>query len=299
MKKKIKKVKKENKFSYKKFFNDYKWLHVVLICILALIVISAFIMIVIFSKGFQDFTLLHDFGGWTSLISGLLVFIASTFLALIVFYNTWQRQRKEDELNELSVKATARFFSTQENIIVPYTKEQVDSHCKELGTWGHKGVTKALKEEKVSYIQIKIQNMQFKYPMFFEYVDAYCLDEENQTLERIPTEFKTTHSFQTPIEYREQAWCYIGVFDKYISKENQIIMNKNKPVFYIFNFRNAYGDDRFYFIQANNFVGFIDENSPWLSKEEYAKSMQEEKHPFGKFKKMFETIAKMISRTQN
>ena len=220
MKKKAKKGKKENKFSYKKFFNDYKWLHIVLICIMALIIISTFIMIVIFSNKFEDFTLLKDFGGWTSLISGLLVFVGSTFLALVVFYNTWQRQKKEDALNELSVRATARFFSIQENIIIPYTKEQVDSHCKELGTWGHRGVNAELKEEKISYIQIKIQNMQFKYPMFFEYIDAYCINEK-ETLEKIPTEFKATHTFQTPIEYREKAWCYVGIFNKYISKGNR------------------------------------------------------------------------------
>lgn len=227
MKNKLKKTKDENKYGYKIFIKDYKWLHIVLICIMALIIISTFIMIVVFSNCFENFELLMDFGGWTSLISGLLVFIGSTFLALVVFYNTWQRQKKEDELNELSIKATARFFAIEENIIIPYTKEQVEKHCKELGAWGNRGSSSVLKEENISYTQIKIQNMQFKYPMYFEYIDAYCLNEEKETLEKIPTKFKTTHSFQTPIEYREQTWCYVGVFNKDISKVNKINQNRH------------------------------------------------------------------------
>lgn len=295
MKKKAKKAKKENKYSYKKFYNDYKWLHAVLICIMTLILISTFIMIVVFSNGFKDFTLLKDFGGWTSLISGLLVFIGSTFLALVVFYNTWQRQKKEDALNDVLFKASARYYATNGNLIIPYTKDQVDAHCKEFGTWGHIGVSDELMKEEASYIQIKFENMQFKYPMFFKYVGAYCLNEKGK-MKKIPTLFKATHSFTTPIEYREQAWCYVGVFNKHISRESRILVNKNKCVFYVFNFRNSYGDDRFYFIQSKNFCGFIDEASPYISRDEYNKSIREHDSPFGRFKKMFETVAELIEK---
>ena len=84
----------ENKYSYKNFFEEYKCLHFILIGVLLLILATAFVMVIIFSNKFKDFTLIKDFGGWATLISGLLVYIGSTFLGLIVFFNSWQRQKK-------------------------------------------------------------------------------------------------------------------------------------------------------------------------------------------------------------
>lgn len=268
----------KDKFSYKLFFKEYKWVHYTLICLLLL---SILIVVLIFSKCFRDFSALGEFGGWASMISGILTYIGSSFLGLIVFFNTWQRQKIEDEANKLTVDVACKCYASENNFR-PYTKEEIELLGNEYKTWGGRSGAINKKDNSCGYLGIRIMNLNDGNPMYMSIESVYYLSEENLLKEVVSYNFKATKEFGMPLDYKETNWCYIGV-DGDIFEGKEYVR-----VVYVFRFINVKGDRQYCLYCVNLFKNGINPLTIYITEKEYKKSMKDGKHPFGKYKSILE-----------
>ena len=69
-------------------------------------------------------------------------------------------------------------------------------------------------------------------------------------------------------------------------------MTNSVRLIYIFHFTNVKGDEQYCFYWVNLFKNGINPLPIYVTKKEYEQSMKEKKHPFGKYKALFEFTGK-------
>ncbi len=267
---------KKEKHNYKAFFKQYKWLHFALIMML---IVALFLVVGIFSNWFNNWEGLKEFSGWASLIAGILTYFGSSFLGIVVFFNTWQRQKIEDESYVIMAEVNCKCFCENDKLR-PYSETELNLLGNKYKTWGGSGA-----EKPCGYMGVRIRNLNEKLPMYINIVSVYYVNDNNE-LVSTKYDFKATEELGLPLDYKEINWCYIGI-------DNSLIRNGSLNRFvYVLRFTNIKGDDKYCCYFVNLFPNGINPLPIYLTAKEYEQSIKTNKHPFGKYKMFLEYMIK-------
>ena len=256
----------EEKYTYSMFFKQYLWIHIVLICLLAL---SVFFSIAVYSNWFQKWQNLCSADCWNSIISYTISYLGATFLGMIVFFNTRQRQYIDDRESNLKVYFTVRPYNIEP--LKFYTKENLEtvkSKC-----WGGSNSG----NKTLAYIKFNIKNYNYKFPMFVEFSSAYYSDENANILKTNGYGFSMTTGDSMPLDYKEESDIYIGI-------DEDLFKRLPQSIAYVFKCRNVKDIEKYYVY----FITFSDRSYSGViksfSEKEYNNSLLKEKQPFGIWK---------------
>lgn len=256
----------EEDYTYSMFFKQYLWVHIVLVSLLA---ISMFLTVAVYSGWFRQCENLRSADCWNSVISYAVSYIGATFLGLIVFYNTRQRQHFEDKESKLKI-----FFTSRPRRLEPlefYTEEDIGTV--KAKCWGGSNS----ENTTLAYIKFNVRNYNYKFPMFIEFSAAYYADENGNILKANGYCFAMTTDTSMPLDYKEESDIYIGI-------DAQLFGKLPQRIAYVFKCRNVKNVEKYYAY----FITFFDTTCGGVVKsfdvEEYNNSLKNEKQPFGRWK---------------
>ncbi|MBO5066809.1 MAG: hypothetical protein J6C62_00220 [Clostridia bacterium] len=264
-----------NHYSYKYFYKEYKLLHIILVAVL---LVTLVVVIVCFSQCFTNFQILCEFSGWASLIAGIMTYLGSSFLGLLVFYNSWQRQKMEDANNKIIVNVDNKCSIDYSGNFVPYKLDQLPV---KFGCWGAISTNKFDGNKTCDYIEFIITNYN-EVPMFTKLIGVYYLNKKE--LEQISyVDFKAIKKDEQPLGFREENRYFIGV--------NRKVYDGNfKRLVYVFRFYNLKHDEQYCLYLLNMSQQSMNPLPIYISKDEYYKSMKEKNNPFGSYEDFMKLI---------
>lgn len=265
----------EGEYTYSMFCKQYLWVHIVLV---SLLVLSVFFSIAVYSSWFRKCENLCSVDCWNSIISYTISYLGATFLGLIVFFNTRQRQYVDDRESNLKVFFRAR----------PYSVEPLEFYTTgRLGAVMSKSWGGSNRENKtLSYIKFNVKNYNYKFPMFIEFYGVYYSDENAHILKTNCYGFNRTTDQSMPLDYKEESDIYIGIDEEFFKRLPQSIA-------YVFKCRNVKDIEKYYAY----FITFSDKSCSCVIKsfsvEEFNNSLLKENQPFGIWK-VYLTMGKGI-----
>ncbi len=246
----------EEDYTYSMFFKQYLWVHIVLVSLLA---ISMFLTVAVYSGWFRQCENLRSADCWNSVISYAVSYIGATFLGLIVFYNTRQRQHFEDKESKLKI-----FFTSRPRRLEPlefYTEEDIGTV--KAKCWGGSNS----ENTTLAYIKFNVRNYNYKFPMFIEFSAAYYADENGNILKANGYGFAMTTDTSMPLDYKEESDIYIGI-------DAQLFGKLPQRIAYVFKCRNVKNVEKYYAY----FITFFDTTCGGVVKsfdvEEYNNSLK-------------------------
>lgn len=260
------KIKNGSISNYKYFFKEHLLLHIVLI---AALVATTVTLIGVFSGWFSDYSKLNDFSGWASFSAGIMTYIGASFLGLIVFYNSWQRQKMEDDNNKIIVEINNKCDVSENGEFVPYTVNKLPS---KFGSWG--GISNSASDGDKVYVYLEfILTNYHEAPLLTRFMNAFIVEENIiKKIEHI--DFKILKKDDVPLLLREENRYYIGFNPSYYS-------SKPLRLIFLFYFKNLKHDEKYCLYVLNFYKKAMNPFPIFLSKKEYLKSLKEKGNPFG------------------
>ncbi len=206
----------KKKLTVKEFVKN-NWL--LIVALVALLLISLVVYIIVFwGDG------LNDAGAWGSLVAGIFTYIGSSFLGIVVFYNTQSQQRQKEIEDQINVKVKClSSYNPQTNWFIPYTSEIIDKsiyryYFFHFGSMPV-GASLEIQENKLNYLFFSVTNLNNHIPIYIEPLSIHTFDN-NKSLQDIGG-FSLYSDMPTgnPIDYKQTLNCYLGVNNSIISTE--------------------------------------------------------------------------------
>ena len=191
---------------------------IIVLFLAVLLVVSLAVFIVVFWGE------LYNVGAWGSLVAGVFTYIGSSFLGLVVFYNTQSQQRQKEIDNQINVQINiSSGFEKQSGYFVPYLINQIDR-------------TKYT-YNMLQYIDLSHNNMSFLYfevinrnpyiPVYVEPVSIYVFTGK-KFIDAGCCSYFSNMDDSFAIDYKQKKCCYIGKkkellkYDYYKEDEKQL-----------------------------------------------------------------------------
>lgn len=210
-------MKKE--LTIKEFLSKYKILIIVLILILA-------VPVIVFLKVFEN--KLYNVGAWASLVAGIITYLGSSFLGVVVFYNTQATQRQKEIEEQISVDIKYGLKNTEKpSFFIPWIDDDIDKnqffyHC----TKYKKSIEEA-NAENLCYLYFEIKNINPHIPIRVEPISIYVL-KGKRLIDAGYNSYYSDMNDSDSIDYKQIKRCYIGTNktllknDYYLNDENQL-----------------------------------------------------------------------------
>ena len=154
--------------SFREFSKKFWWLYLSLVTIL---LISVSIFCIVFRKE------LCDISAWASMIAGIATYIGSSFLGVVVFYNSWIQVQIQEKSNEVRL-FIEQYADFNDNYFVPFEEESID---KAIGIYSYKVATKSAKElqgVEFNYLQLVITNLTNTMPIDIKIEGLYFVNSK-------------------------------------------------------------------------------------------------------------------------
>lgn len=148
------------------FCKKHWWLY----CFLSFIpIVSLILLYCCFPKD----DVLTNFGAWATIISGLLAYIGSSFISVLLFYNTWSRQYREEKLDysidlRNIIDGNIRHFHSFEDIPEKERKFKFEFNYSDY-----------ISKKKYEFVRLELINRNKSIPIQFQYCySEYSIDEQ-------------------------------------------------------------------------------------------------------------------------
>ena len=182
---------------FKIFSKKHIWLYLTLA---SLLVIATFFLIAVFSDWFHSFEKLNDFGVWASYIAAVLTYIGSALISVVVYYNTWIEQYKEEQLDY-----SIDFSAFCDNEIKQFASLDEFSESKKQYFYEYSDGD-LLERKNYEYKEFIIRNYNKTYPLSIEILQVNLTIDENPTIDctndiAVATNFDYHDSLDSCIKY--------------------------------------------------------------------------------------------------
>lgn len=223
--------KKEKARSYKftTFFRNHFWFFLILL-ILTLCLLFAF-----FVTNKKHESLGIDYISFYDLFGVLLSFVSSTFLGIIVYYNSWAQSLRENLKYSLSyrIETIDNWLSNPD--FIGFTKEKISlPNIKYQASTG-------ISAEKCNYIQLAINNYNHLSPMRIKIEKAYIQTGKDE-IQQVPFyAFADFDPNKDLLEFNNTKNICIG-FNNEIFNQNKVDSSKRFRYFILFSVSNLDGE---------------------------------------------------------
>lgn len=186
----------------KEFIGKNKILIIVLI---AVFVVSMLTYIIVFWKR------LYDVSAWGSLVSGIFTYFGSSFLGLVVFFNTLSSQRQQEILTQISIEVRPLFDLNENNtFFIPCAEDTIDKNIFQYSI--EQGVRP---NEMNNYLGLEVINRNPNTPIYIENVTAYSVIKDHLYYCNYSKLYSDLR-FYEPLDYKQKRTIYIGSSEKFI-----------------------------------------------------------------------------------
>lgn len=192
---------KENYFS---LFSKKHW--ILYLILISALIFPMLILVAIFTSFFKNWSIVNEFSAWSSLIAGVITYIGAAVLGIIVYYNSWLQQYREEKLDfymefedfyngEVKNLFSLSDFPTEEkNYYYEFAKDEFIDE-----------------ERKYVFKRIIIKNFN-KYPIKIVPLKVTLKPEKSNLIDcTADTGYVTNFSFRESIEYKEKSIILLGM----------------------------------------------------------------------------------------
>lgn len=198
--------------------------NIILIFILvAIFVVSLIAFITVF------WNTLYDVSAWGSLVSGIFTYLGSTFLGLVVFYNTLcqQRQKEIDDQIIVEISHYIKDDNKEPYYYIPFSYDDINKTEYCYGEVYPQQNIKANTPQNINFLYFEVTNRNTHVPIYVKPITIHVLNGEKF----VDVGFKSYYSDMRDVDavdYKQTKKCFIGTNnnllrdDYFLTDENQL-----------------------------------------------------------------------------
>lgn len=203
------------KLTVKEFLKN----NLIIVLFLTVLLVASLVVFIIVFRGE-----LYDVGAWGSLVAGVFTYIGSSFLGLVVFYNTQSQQRQKEIDNQIDVQINLLSgFKKQSGYYVPCLINQIDRTKYTYNFIRYSN----LSYNNMSYLYFEVINRNPCIPVYIEPVSIYVFTGK-KFIDAGYFSYFSDMDDSIAIDYKQKKCCYIGTkkellkYDYYKEDEKQL-----------------------------------------------------------------------------
>lgn len=212
------------KLTVKEFLKN----NIIIVLVLAvLLVVSLAVFIIVFWGE------LYDIGAWGSLVAGVFTYIGSSFLGLVVFYNTQSEQRQKEIDDQIDVQINYYSgYDEQAGYFVPFSDDEIDkaNYTNHYTRYYHPSDIST--HNNMVYLYFEVVNRNTHIPVYIEPVSIYVFNGKN-FIDANFYSYYSDSSDSDAIDYKQKKCCYIGT-KKELLKNDYFNKDENQLCFLSF-----------------------------------------------------------------
>lgn len=201
-------------------FLKINWLLILILP--SLLIISIILFLFVFQKS------LYDVGAWASLVAGIFTYLGSSFLGVVVFYNTQSTQRQKEIEDQITIEIK-HYLNTSENpsFFIPYIDNDIDKEKFFYHSIQYNQNRKEATLNNLSYLYFEVTNRNTHVPVYVKPVSIYIFNGK-KFIDIGYNSYYSDMDDSDAIDYKQKKSCYIGVNkqflkdDYYLSDEHQL-----------------------------------------------------------------------------
>lgn len=176
-----------------------------IIVLIAIFVVSILTYIIVFWQK------LYDVSAWGSLVSGIFTYFGSSFLGIVVYFNTLSSQRQQEILNQISIHVRPLFDTNKEHMfIIPFAEEAIDKEGIKCSI-----ETGERPSGKNNYVGVEIINRNPTTPIYIEDIKVYSVINNQLYYSDYSKMYSDLESYES-LDYKQKRTIYIGSNEKFI-----------------------------------------------------------------------------------
>lgn len=249
-------------------FIDYFKVHKGLIISLILVfIISVLLVFLIAVKCDSDV-----FGGWASMISGIMTFIGATVLSLSMMFNTWKSEQIQAEQEKINVNVSTDFDISNGKLELFANKKIPKEYCCMQSIKNEK-YNVSFNEASFNYLKVMIENDNLIVPIKAKVVDMYeCISTKpRRILKHVDCSIikfkKDSENFK---RYEQSANFFVGFNGKNFPEKDDNI--ETKIYLIAIELFDAKGKQSYFLVEFNFLkIGSFAINYDYISPDKYNK----------------------------
>ena len=250
------------------FFKKFWW---VIPSLFLLLIISLGIYLYVFWER------LCDPSAWASLISGIFTYIGASFLGIVVFYHSYEIERKHEHNEALRFTVDSSTSFDEDGKCIPYSDSIIGDDFKHVFEQSE-GRKMGEILSGCSYVHVAITNLNKDYPLMVKIIGVYWANESREVAKCDKYVVKSNENVDLPLDFKDRLSVYIGIQGD-ILKLDYYKTQKQAKVFICFEMRDGLGKVGYFVIEAtwgNGSYALID----WrYTEKEYKKLVKKNGHP--------------------
>lgn len=251
----------------------------ILIGVLALVfVVSLTVFIIVF------WDKLYDVGAWGSLVAGIFTYLGSTFLGVVVFYNTQFQQRQKEIEDQIIVyiKQSSDYDHNDEHYI-PYTYEKIEKEQFKFNyfRFGKAPISIDFNEsgKDARYLRFSVTNRNTHIPIFVQPKSMYFIDFEGR-VQTIDSFYYFTDSHDNePLDYRQTKVSFIGTNNSLLDIDYYKNGKKNLVCYVLISLKSISNAKLYALFRYDLSDSFTVATPKFLSEEDYKNSTEKYGYP--------------------
>lgn len=249
-----------------------------------LISILAFVFVVslaVFITVFWD--KLYDVGAWGSLVAGIFTYLGSTFLGVVVFYNTQSQQRQKEIEDQIIIDANCySYYDATNNYYYLFSEDRIDKEkfVHQIVKVGDLTSGTLLDKDSSTYrfFKISITNWNTHIPLYVEPIALHVFNKSEKRTRFESFIVFSDHSIDCPLDYKQTITYYLGVNKEllYSDKSNE---QEDLYCFVVVKLTDINNNELFSVLTLFTGKDFHTANPIFMSKKEYDENEKEYGYP--------------------
>lgn len=177
---------------------------VIVLFLTVLLVVSLAVFIIVFWER------LYDAGAWGSLVAGLFTYIGSSFLGLVVFYNTQSEQRQKEIEDQIVVQIEyISDFDMEAKCFVPFLDKDIDKKKFLEHSSRYQNDANEASLDNMRYLYYEVTNRNTHIPVYVEPVSIFVFNGK-KFVDVGYCSYYSDMNDSNAIDYKQKKCCYIG-----------------------------------------------------------------------------------------
>ena len=233
--------------------------------------------IIVFSIVFRN--KLSDTGAWGSIIAGIFTYIGSSFLGLLVFYNTLSMQRIKELEDKICIDIDILADEDIKNgFFVPYSEDKIDKNDFKYHHYsGENNRFSKAEFTRFNYVFFSVQNTNDHIPVRVNPISLYSVNNNRLIKSEINSVFSDME-YKTYLEFKQTKQAYFGVPNDILNNE-YFKYHKYHICYLVLDCVSVKGEKLYYIVEYIFGKSLGLGQTKTLSKEEYDRLMEKKGAP--------------------
>lgn len=265
----------KKKLTIKEFVKN-NW--ILIVSLVALLLLSLVVYIIVF---WGDS--LNDAGAWGSLVAGIFTYIGSSFLGIVVFYNTQSQQRQKEIEDQIIIDANCySYYDATNNYYYLFSEDRIDKEkfVYQIVKVGDLTSGTLLDKDSSTYrfFKISITNWNTHIPLYVEPIALHVFNKSEKRTRFESFIVFSDRSIDCPLDYKQTITYYLGVNKEllYSDKSNE---QEDLYCFVVVKLTDINNKELFSVLTLFTGKDFQTANPIFMSKKEYDKNEKEYGYP--------------------